>query len=246
MNSGGSVYVLASRMIGQNKRMDMVADNVANANTHGFKRLTQDMKETIGGTPVHPAGSFTENKPVRIVFEDGTLERTDNMYDLALQGEGFFAVQDKASGQPKYSRLGSFQLDIGGNLTTVDGEQVLDINNAPINLPQDKTVSIARDGSISTEDGLLTRIGVYTFADPQKLVRAGNGVYYNDPATNPPQPVQNPQVFQGSLEGTNVNPILETAQMTAALRAYQSAVRAMTTIEDSETTAIRDLARIPQ
>ncbi len=245
MNSGGSVYVIASRMLGQAKRMDMVADNVANANTHGFKRLTLDAKETIGGTPMRPAGSFTENKPVRIIYENGSLEQTGNTFDLGIQGEGFFAVQ-AAGADPKYTRVGQFALDVEGNLINMNGEQVLDVNGGPITLPIDQKVTISRDGTVSTEDGILTQIGVYRFDKLDELQRAGATTYYNNPQSNPALPVEVPQVFQGMLETSNVNPIIETVNMTAVLRAYQGAQRAMQSLEESETTAIRDLARIPQ
>jgi flagellar basal-body rod protein FlgF len=246
MNSGASVYVLASRMLGQAQRLDMVADNVANANTHGFKRLAQDMKETIGGTPLRPAGSFTENQPVRIIHQDGALETTGNTFDVALQGEGFFAIQDAAGGDRKYTRVGQFALDVQGNLVTMAGERVMDVNDAPITLPIDQKITIARDGTISTEEGIVANLGVYRFENIDALKRAGATLYMNDPNTNPALPVATPQVFQGMLEGSNVNPIIETVNMTTVLRSYQSTLRAMTTLEEAETTAIRDLARIPQ
>jgi flagellar basal-body rod protein FlgF len=245
MNSGGSVYVIASRMLGQARQMDMVADNVANVNTHGFKKLTMDAKEVIGGTKIHPAGSFTENKPVRVIYQDGALEQTGNPFDIGLQGEGFFAVQG-AGGDPKYTRVGQFALDAAGNLVNTAGDAVLDVNGAPINLPFDKPITIARDGAISSEDGLLTRIGVYRFDNLDGLQRAGATTYYTDPQNNPALAVDAPQVFQGMLEASNVNAIQETVNMTAVLRAYQGAQRAIQTLEESETTAIRDLAQIPQ
>lgn len=247
MDGGSGIYILTSRMMGQVKSMNIVADNVANANTTGYKRQEMSFREIEGGKKLHPAGRFTTDLPLRYVFTNGGLEKTDNPLDVALEGDGFFAIQGPNGGEIKYTRDGQFGLDAAGNLVTSRGERVLDSNNAPINIPEGAQIVIAKDGSIGTREGLLAQLGIFTFADNQQLVRAGGSVYINPQrVVATPATPENVTVKQGFMESSNVNPIEETVNMTEALRSYQSTLRSLNTLEDLENRAIRELARVSQ
>jgi flagellar basal-body rod protein FlgF len=238
------VHILGSRIMGLGEQLKMRADNVANVSTHGFKRLSMDFEELLarkGGTDV---GSYTKGIGVLVDHTPSTVEKTGNPFDLALSGEGFFAVQ--TPGGTQYTRNGNFSMSATGQMVSAEGYPVLDNANAPINIPiEARMVIISRDGLISTEAGALVNIGVFQFSDTEKqqLIRAGNNGFMA-PTGVVPQTVVDPPVMQGHLETSNVNNMLEIVSLQELSRAYQSAFRSMNRIEDLEERAIRELSQV--
>ena len=242
-----SVYILTSKAVGQRQELATLADNVANASTHGFKRLVTDYQTVSENKHGAPTGDFADTLPTRINFQPGALERTGNPLDVALRGEStFFAVE--VNGSTQYTRNGRFIIGSEGELLTTAGHPVLDSNNAPLTLPLDaKTVSIAADGSISTEQGQAGQVGVFRFVDTElaQLVRTGNGNYLAGGAIPIPAEDVDFDVMQGHLESSNVNSVEEITRLTELNRAYQSALKAAQQIEQLNTRAVRNLAQMP-
>jgi flagellar basal-body rod protein FlgF len=149
------------------------------------------------------------------------MERTENPLDLALSGPGYFAVQGEDG--ERYTRAGSFQLNEAGEIVTAAGKPVLDVNNNPIQLPPDAAViEIARDGTVSTEEGQLAQLKLVAFDDEQALKKRADGLY-EAAEGQVPKPAEEAQVMQGMLEGSNVQGVIEMTRMIDVVRSYQGA-----------------------
>lgn len=239
------VYVVASNMLGQSQRLDMIADNVANVNTSGYKKLDMDFAELVSKKETQDVASFNLNLGTSTNFTPGALSHTGNDFDLALQGNGFFGIDD-GTGNILYTRNGHFSINAEGNLVNDRGQAVLDNNNAPITIPADSDfVHITENGAISDQNGVIASVGVFDFDNPQLLRRAGFGTWLAEGTGANAFALENALVKQGFLESSNVDPIAETVEMTTMLRHYQSAARLINQIEDMESQAIDRLSSMP-
>jgi flagellar basal-body rod protein FlgF len=236
--------ILASRALTTQRQFTAVADNVANVNTHGYRRLDMQFKETISRPAGHATASYVADRAVFMSQADGVHEKTSNPLDVALNGPGYFAID--VDGTTHYTRNGNFLLANNGSLVTQNGHAVLDNGGAPIQLPLDaRQITIAGDGAIATEAGLAGQLGVYTFSpdDLKKLQRAGSNAYVPQLGATA-LPAENPRVRQGFLEASNVNPTEELVTMEGVSRAYQNSLRLLRGLEDTEERAIRTLGRL--
>ncbi len=210
-------------------KQDVVTSNLANVSSHGYKQdhavfrsfPTRDMVALQGsggvGSRVQPLGAYTGGVllgEVRTDFSQGSLEETGSPTDLALEGEGFFAV--RRGGQVLYTRNGSFRLDERGYLVTHDGAEVLDEEGNPIRVEGELVVR--EDGSISVGGAERGRLGVYAFDDPGTLRKVGDG-YFS--AAQAPRRAAG-RVVQGYLEASNVKVVDQMVEMITGLRAYES------------------------
>lgn len=214
------------------REMDIVANNIANADTTGFK-VESLMAKT---EPLAPAQTAQGPKPVKFVvdaglarnFGDGALRRTDAPLDLAIEGQGFFKVST-AEGE-RYTRDGRFRTNETGKLTTQAGEPVLDEGGGEIVLdPQKGPVTIAPDGTVSQGTERVGKVGVVRFDDLASLEKAGDN-FYRNVSNLQPAPAPDVRVRQGMLEGSNVRPIEEITRMMEITRSYER----MAKIMDSE------------
>lgn len=239
------VYVVASNMLGQTTKLDMIADNVANANTNGYKKQSMDFAEVLSKKQSQEVASFNHHIGTSTDYTVGSLTRTNSDFDIAIQdNDGFFAVEG-AGGAPLYTRNGHFTKDSNGNMVDSQGRPLLDTNGAPITIPADSEfVHITPNGGVSDQNGVIANVGVFNFQNNQLLQRAGKNAWAA-PAQAGVAPVELPNVKQGFLEGSNVNPIEETTQMTKMLRNYQMAAKLMGNMEDLENRAIQNLSRMP-
>ncbi|HUY68133.1 MAG TPA: flagellar basal-body rod protein FlgF [Alphaproteobacteria bacterium] len=218
--------VLMSNQEALQRAMDIVANNVANASTTGFKREAIQFDTLL----TQPApGQYTAFVADGATYRDtsnGPVQMTGNPLDLALQGDGYFAVQT-ADGV-RYTRNGSFQLNSQGQIVTLSGDPVLGQGNQPITVP-DTTfqINIASDGDITArvDNGAslleLGKLTVDKFANEQGLQATGGGLYTTDQV---PQSVQDPGIVEGALEQSNVQPVTEITDMIKIMRAYEQAV----------------------
>lgn len=239
------VYIVASNMLGQQTRIDMIADNVANANTGGYKKQGMDFQEILSRQQAENVASFNQHLGTYTDHAQGGLRRTGNDLDVALQKpETFFAVEGP-NGQPLYTRNGHFSKDANGNIVDSHGRAVLDGNGAAINIPADSAfVHITPNGAVSDQNGVIANIGVFEFENDQLLQRAGANTW-QAPQQLAPATIELPNVKQGFLEDSNVNPIEETVQMTELMRKYQMAAKLMGNMEELETRAIQNLSSMP-
>lgn len=233
--------VLASRVLTAQRQFTSVADNVANVNTQGYRKLDMEFKEIVSKPRNHATASYVEDRAIHVSNEQGSFLATSGQLDFAISGPGFFAVD--VEGNTQYTRRGQFVMNNEGTITTPDGNPLLDNAGAPIQIPTGtRDLRIAADGTVSTEQGQIAQIGVYDFSpeDLKKLERAGNTAFVPMLGAAA-QPVEFPSIRQGFLEGSNVNAIQEMVNMQAVTKAYESSVKLMKGLEDLESRAIQQL-----
>lgn len=237
--------ITLSRATALNRQINIVANNVANMNTTGYKSenlLFEEYIDSKGSAEAFKAGdrdlSFVLDDRTVGNFASGTLETTGSQFDVAIKGEGFFVVQTPAG--ERYTRAGSFTLDPTGQLTTHDGHPVLG-EGGPILLDAtDTQITITSNGTISGANGEIGRLRVVTFADQQQLNRVGSTLFSGDGA----QAADNPQVVQFTLESANVDAISQISQMIEVQRAYDELTNIMREQNDLRETAIQRLGRV--
>ncbi len=237
--------VLASRVLTTQRQFTSVADNVANVNTQGYRKLDMEFKEIIS-RPSRAGGnnygaSYVEDRAIHVSTAQGSMLSTSNPLDAALSGPGFFAID--VNGTTQYTRRGQFVLNSESTLVTPEGYPVLDNAGAQIQIPVGtRDLRIGADGTISTEQGQLAQLGVYDFSaeDLKKLQRAGNTAFVATLGATA-QPLEAPSIRQGFLEGSNVNAVQEMVNLQTVSKAYESSVKLMKGLEDMESRAIRQL-----
>ncbi len=237
-----AILVAMSNQIANRRSLDIVANNIANMNTTGFKAenvlFEQILQEVGSGNEVGSEISFVQDKAVFRNFEDGALVETGGAIDLALSGKGFFVV-DTPEGQ-RYTRNGNFKLDEDGRLVTSEMHPVLDVNGNEITIgPDESDIQIAKDGSIETSLGPKTSFNVVTFENLNDMRKIGASMYETE---QDPFPADSVTVHQGMIETSNVQPILEVTKMIEVSRAYQSAASIISDAEDLQRKAVNELS----
>jgi flagellar basal-body rod protein FlgF len=229
------LYTAASGMMLQLARQDVVANNIANVNTAGFKKDTTTCRafpdmliSRLGEVTSNPDATRSSLPPVvigglgtgavvdRIItdFSQGNTKKTDNPLDLALNGEGYFVVQTPQG--ERFTRDGSFKLNEEGLLTTNQGYPVLDQDDNQIWADSDFTVN--SQGDILVDGEVIARLKIVTFIDPQMLQKEGDNLR----SQGQYEWAANPQVMQGYLEESNVNAVKEMINLITVTRAYES------------------------
>ncbi len=236
-------YVALSQEIALSRRMNMVANNIANMSTPGYKSegvLFQQYitKAPHGGTPVNEVQEYGTYRNLA----EGPLTTTSNKLDTAIDGNGYFAVMTPQG--IRYTRNGSFSLNGSRELVTQQGYPVMSDNNNPLTIqPGASGVNITHNGTISTSAGTVGKLKIVTFADRQALTPEGAGLF--NAGTMPEQPVgKNTKVLQGMIEGSNVNPIDEMNKMIQVSRMYEAALHLMSNNHSEQLTMIQHLSQV--
>ncbi len=212
-------YVTLTRQSGLLREMQVLAHNVANLSTTGFRREGVVFSEFVrrldgDGAPLSMAAANAR----QTYLDQGALTNTGGPLDLAIEGDGFFLV-DTPAGE-RLTRAGHFQRNAEGEMVTPDGHRLLDAGGAPIFLPADAgPVGVARDGTISAGGEPLAQLGLVRPEDPAQISREGGNLLR---AAGEILPADDAVLHQGFLEESNVNPITEMARMVAVQRAYEA------------------------
>jgi flagellar basal-body rod protein FlgF len=213
----------ASRLVAQQRAMDVTANNIANVNTPGFRAERVQFSDWIDRQPAGATVSgsrtvsYMQDRATWRESQPGTITHTGNTFDLALSSDGYFTVNTKAG--PRLSRDGRFGPLPDGTLADSSGNAVLDTIGKPIKIPStDVQVSIAGDGSITSESGSLGKIGVVQPADPMRMRAEGGALFISD---GPTAAVSSPGIVQGAIEQSNVQPVMEVTRMMNDLPQYQ-------------------------
>lgn len=252
------IYTAASAMLGQMVRNDLVANNLANANTNGYKKddsLHSEFPKILisqlggdarlgGGLGSTPnLGYLGTGTVIREVYTDhsqGNMRQTDQALDLALSGQGYFVVEE--GGQYLFTRDGSFSLDNEGYLVTKEGYRVQG-ENGPIRVDNDQFV-VNELGEIIDGDLTLDRLMVAEFAEPAKLTKVGSSFYQESAASGQPLRGENVRIVQGFLESSNVNPVQEMVKMITVMRAYESCQKVIQYQDSTLEQAVTELGRV--
>ena len=219
-------YIALSRMIAQQRALEVRATNIANTGTPGFKAETVLFSDYLlqqRGVVTPPGGRTVQLVQDRATWRDfgqGPIAKTGNPLDLSLQGAGFFAV-DTSRGE-RYTRAGRFSLSSIGQIVDMSGNAVLGTDGRPIVVPPDSgTITVASDGTISADGaGQIGKFRVVQFEDQQAMQAEGNSLFNT---TQPSLDVVVPAIAQGTVEGANIQPIVELTSMMAEMREFEFA-----------------------
>jgi flagellar basal-body rod protein FlgF len=218
-----TIALAASRLVAQQRAMDVTANNIANANTPGYRTERVQFSDWVdnqsgsASAPGVKSISYTQDRATYREPQPGSITHTGNPFDLALTGDGYFTVNTKNG--PRLTRDGRFGPMPDGTLADGSGNAVLDTSGKPIQIPPtDTQVTIASDGSVSTEDGPIGKIGVVQPSDAMKLRAEGATNFASDAAT---AAVPSPAIVQGAIEESNVQPVLEVTRMMDNERQFQ-------------------------
>ncbi len=231
-----------SRQMALQRQMDVVANNMANLNTTGFKAERLLFEEYV--MPVASDRDFIGNDQPLSYVQDwatmhdltgGAITQTGNPLDVALQGDGFFAVQ--TAGGDRWTKSGAFQISNGGQLVDLSGNPVLG-EGGPIQFgPDEKDISIGPDGSIASSAGSKGKLRIVEFAEPQALVHEGDNLF----SGGTPAPATATTAQQGAIERSNVSGVTQMAQMIRVTRSYESIAQLLQKQDDLRQSAIQRL-----
>ncbi|WP_170413046.1 flagellar hook-basal body complex protein [Ruegeria arenilitoris] len=234
-----TAYTTLSRQTGLMNEMRLVANNIANANTTGYRAQGLVFSEFVRDLPGNPSLSMARAEARNTSLQQGLLTETGGQFDFAIEGDGFFMVETPSGN--RLTRAGAFSPSAEGDLVTMDGHRVLDSNGAPVFIPPDAaSIDVGSDGTLSIEGQLLGQIGVYRVADPKTLVREGSTQFR---AEGEIDPVENPVVLQRFLEGSNVNAVEQVTRLVEIQRAYELGQSFLETEDERLRGALKALMR---
>lgn len=251
-----ALLVGLSRQMSLQHEMEVVANNIANIDTNGFKadfslfeeilmRGARDGNFRAADSPV----SFVRDRGTLIDLNQGPFQRTGSPLDVAINGDGFLVIRTPQG--ERYTRNGALQINPQGELVTSEGYQVLGDGGPIAFQTQDTGITIDPEGTVSVKDAANSTIAivrgqlrVVSFAQPQRLQKEG-GSTFSAPAGMAATPSTKFKVVQGALEKSNVRPIIEMSHMIEVSRSYQTIANLIQSRGDLDKSAIQQLADVP-
>ena len=211
-------YTTITRQSGLMREMALVANNIANASTTGYRTeglvFAEHVRALEGG---HPSVSMATGTVRRMNETQGAMTMTGGTFDLAIEGPGYFLVGTPDG--PRLTRAGHFSPNGEGDLVTPDGYPVLDAGGAPVFVPTGVgSIGIAPDGTLSADGQPVAQVGLVVPDEGVDLIREGSTRFRPEGGYGP---TEEGRILQGHLEGSNVDPILEVARMIEVQRAYE-------------------------
>jgi flagellar basal-body rod protein FlgF len=242
-----TIYVSLSHQLALQRQLEMIAGNIANADTTGYRRENAVFQSYLerqphASTPGARTVNFVLDYGVARDTSQGELSQTNNPLDVAIVGDAFFTV-GLPNGDTAYTRNGHFSISRDGTLVTANGAQVLDSKGTPFQFdPDEKTISISHDGTVTTSAGDIGQIALARFADDTKLERLGDTLYQG---SNPEAvDLARADLRIGYLEKSNVKPIVETTSMIDVLHNYQSTTKLLDRYEELRKRGIERLGKV--
>lgn len=209
-------YATLGRQSGLMREMGVVANNIANSSTTGFRREGVVFSEYVAALDQDPSLSMAHASGRHVDLSQSTLSQSGGQFDFAIQGDGFFLVETP-QGQ-RLTRAGSFTPSAEGELVTPDGYRLLDAGGAPIFVPPDaRGIAMSADGTLSANGQPIAQIGLWQPSDPLAL-KHQSGTLFEGGAL---EPAESATVLQGMLEDSNVEPVSEIARMIEVQRSYE-------------------------
>ena len=260
------LYTAHTGMVNEMKRLDILANNLANADTTAYKKegttsrtfadeMSYRIKDSSNMKIPKQLGDITYGVHLGQVYTDystGNFKVTDNATDLAIEGNGFFAVSftDKQGNTSvKYTRDGSFTINKDGYLVTKDGDYVLNQNgalntdpNSRIQLDPNAKVTIDEQGNIYQNDVQVATIGVVDFDDYNYIAKYGENLY--DLEQGAQITASTAKVKQGCIEGSNVNVVDEMVKMITISRAYQAGQKVINTVDETLDKTVNQVGKV--
>lgn len=210
-------YTTLTRQAGLMREMRIVANNIANSATSGYRQeglvFSEYVKAVDGGSSL----SMGQGNVRHTSFQQGALTQTGGTFDFAIEGEGFFLVETPAG--ERLTRSGAFSPNADGDLVTFDGYRVLDAGGAPVFVPPGAAdVAVSSDGTISSEGNPIGQIGVVQPLNAREMIRE-DGVMFR--ADDGYEPAENARVLQRFVENSNVDAVTQITRMIEVQRAYE-------------------------
>ena len=229
-------YTTLTRQAGLLREMQVVANNIANMSTAGFRAegviFTEHVRALEGAGDSLSMASATGRS---ISARQGALEQTESPFHMAIEGAGFFLVATPEG--EALTRAGNFVRNEVGELVTPAGHLLLDAGGAPVFVPPDaRSVTLARDGTLSADGQPLTQIGLWQPRDPTELDRRPGALFLAESGV---EPMADGVMLQGMVERSNVDPVTQIARMIEVQRAYEMGQAFL----DSENDRVRDFLR---
>jgi len=209
-------YITLTRQSGLAREMQVVANNIANAATTGYRAEGVIFSEYIQTVDNGPSLSMGQANVRMTSFEQGGLTPTGGSFDLAIEGDGYFLVQ--TPGGERLTRAGAFTPNAEGEMVTFDGYRVLDAGGAPLFVPPGVSIAISADGTLSADGKPLGQVGLVRPIDALDMIRE-DGVMFRTEGGY--EPAEGARVLQGFIEKSNVSPITQLARMIEVQRAYE-------------------------
>ena len=241
-----------SRQTVLERQLDVVANNIANVNTAGFKSDQSLFEEYLRSgahednfKPADRRVSYVQDRGTYRDFSQGPAEQTKNPLDVAITGNAFLVVQ--TAGGERYTRDGGLQMNSQGQLVTAAGNPVLGTSGPIVFQPTDHDINVSPDGTVTVVEGngrtdsLRGKLRLVSFADAQKLLKEGSNLYSGEGAA----PDLKSQVQQGYIEKSNVNGVAEMSRMIEITRAYTQIATMLQQESDLHKSAIEKLAEVP-
>jgi len=255
-----SLLIGLSRQVALQRELDVVANNIANLNTTGYKGDGTLFEEYL--MPVARENNFaTSDRRISFVqdratwtdMRQGPVEQTGNPLDVAIEGNdgNAFLVVQTARGE-RYTRAGSLQINATGELVTSSGDQVLGTNGPIVFQSQDAGIAISGDGTISAREGANAnadsqrgKLRLVSFDQPQLLQKDGDTTFSAPADVDTQAAPRSVHVAQGMIEKSNVNAVLEMTRMVEVTRSYTAISSLLTSQGQLRKSAIQQLAEIP-
>lgn len=253
------LYTAYTGMANEQKRLDIISNNLANASTVGFKEesvtnqsfdnvLTFKIKDASEAYVERPIGTMSLGVRLGEVYTDygqGSLRETGNNYDLAIEGKGFFkvAVTDgNGTETTKYTRDGSFKLNANGFVVDDDGNRLMS-ESGYVQIPTDVSeVAIDSDGSVYCDGTLYDRVGITDFEDYDYLKKFGDNMY--ETVTGATETEVTGTLQQGFTEQSNVQSVSEMVEMISITRAYEANSKVIKTVDDMLQQAVSSVGKV--
>ena len=230
-------YQAVSALVSRMSALDVVAHNLANANTTGFRAQRQLFSSVLASAQGDAQYGILSG--TRTDLTQGSLEKTGNELDLAIDGTGFFAL--KTAHGTRYTRDGSFRLDRQGNLVNAAGDAVLGEGGVPVQLPSGK-IAIGPDGTLAVDEAVAGKLQIVAPNDATALSPAGDNQFSADPKSM--HDGEGFSVHQGALEGSNISPVEGAVELVKLQRQADMMQRVIQIFNsDFNRTAIEQVAR---
>lgn len=233
------LYVALSSQIALEKRLNIIADNVANSSTAGFRATGIKFEDVVSGTG-EKAVSFTSVDGTYISTMNGPMRETGNPFDFAARGDAWFGIETPAG--TVMTRDGRFTMTATGELVTMQGYRVLDAGGAPLQLnPAAGPPEASADGSLRQDGAPAGAIGLFNFDPGMNFTRFGNSGFLSNGAPDPVVDRIDAGVTQGFVEESNVNPVMEMTRLIMVQRTFENTAALMRETSTSFGDAIKTL-----
>jgi flagellar basal-body rod protein FlgF len=232
--------VATSRLAAQERAIDVIANNIANMNTPGFKAERMQFSDWLKSQSNGSSIAYTQDRATWHELSPGPAQQTGNPLDLAISGDGYFTVSTPAG--PRLTRDGRFGVMPDGTIANSAGQALMDISGRPIRIsPTDTQLTISGDGTLSSQNGVLATVGVVTPQNPMQLTAEGGTLFQSGSNTTQ---VAKRQIVQGAIEESNVQPVAEITRLIQGERTFQFLTQYVQAESDRSNNAINKI--VPQ